>query len=179
MKLLLAPGASGNAETLAPLISALRQRGVDAKVVELPSRDAERALPAYRAVVAESAPGDVVIGGQSFGGRVASMLAAEVPVRGVVLLCYPLHAPGRQEAWRERTAHWPSIACPVLLLSGDADPFARIGLLREAVGRLPDAELVVYPGLRHSILPAVQDAADRIGAFVERVTDSQPRKPPP
>ena len=169
MKLLLAPGASGNAQTLAPLIAALRQRGVAAEVVELPSKDAQRALTTYRAVVAETGPGGVIIGGQSFGGRVASMLAADVPVPGGVLLCYPLHAPGRPEAWRERTAHWPSLQCPVLLLSGEADPFARIALLREVVGRLPNAELVTYPRLGHSITPVVDEAAEHIAAFVERL----------
>ena len=96
-----------------------------------------------------------------------------------MLQYYQLHATGRQEAWRKRTAHLTSIASQMLLISGDADPFARIGLLREAVARLPDAELVVYPGLRHSILPAVEDAADRIGAFVRRVTDAESRNPPP
>ena len=42
-----------------------------------------------------------------------------------------------------RTSHWPTIRVPVLLLSGESDPFARIDLLRLAVTeRLPEAELV-------------------------------------
>ena len=95
------------------------------------------------------------------------MLAAEDPaaVAGLVLLCYPLHAPGRAERWRERTEHWPSITCPVLLLSGDRDPFARIALLREAVGQLPNAELHVYPGVGHGLGPVTSDALERIAGF--------------
>jgi hypothetical protein len=87
-----------------------------------------------------------------------------------VLLSYPLHAPGAPERWDERTAHWPRIRCPVLLLSGDRDQFARIELLRTAVKRLPDAELVVYPGVRHGIGPKLEEALDRIADFARRVS---------
>jgi len=124
---------------------------------------------------------DVAIGGQSFGGRVASLLAAEHEYGGLVLLSYPLHPPGAPERWDERTAHWPRIRCPVLLLSGDRDPFARIALLREAVGRLPSARLIVYPGighgLRHSIRPVFDDALDRIAAFLGSLGTSSSTAP--
>jgi predicted alpha/beta-hydrolase family hydrolase len=163
---LLAPGASGNSASVKPFVAALGTDGLDARVIALPRGDAERAVPAYRAALGEGA--GAVIGGQSFGGRVASLLAAEEPdVTGLVLLCYPLHPPGRAERWRDRTAHWPRIACPVLLLSGDRDPFARIGLLREAVGQLADAELHVYPGVGHGLRPVLDDALERVTGFVQ------------
>jgi pimeloyl-ACP methyl ester carboxylesterase len=54
----------------------------------------------------------------------------------------------------------------VLLLSGEADPFARIDLLREAVTTLPDAELVTYPGLGHGLAPVLDDALDRVARFL-------------
>jgi pimeloyl-ACP methyl ester carboxylesterase len=63
-------------------------------------------------------------------------------------------------------AHWASIDCPVLLLSGEADPFARIELLRIAVQALPNAELVTYPRLGHTLRPVLDDALDRVAAFV-------------
>lgn len=161
----LAHGASGSAASMRPHVAGLRTRGLAAEAVQLPKGSAERAIPAYRAAAPAETGEPSVIGGHSFGGRVASILAAEAAYAGLVLLSYPLHPPGRSERWRERTEHWPRIACPVLLLSGDRDPFARIELLRDAVEQLPDHELVVYPGLRHGIGPVLDDALDRIAAF--------------
>jgi predicted alpha/beta-hydrolase family hydrolase len=171
----LAHGASGSAASMRPHIDGLRRRGLEAEAVSLPKGAAERAIPRFREA---SPPGAAaIIGGHSFGGRVASLLAAHEPYAGLVLLSYPLHPPGRTERWRDRTSHWPRVTCPVLLLSGDRDPFARVELLREAVEQLPTHELVVYPGLRHGIGPRLEDALDQIAAFarslVEPVHSSQ------
>jgi predicted alpha/beta-hydrolase family hydrolase len=166
-RLLLAPGASGGVERLRPIASALAERGLSVGTVALPRGKAERAIPAYRAAIAVEPPG-VAIGGHSFGGRVASLVAAE-PDAGpaaLVLLSYPLHAPGRHEAWDARTSHWPEIRCPVLLLSGEADPFARIDLLRSAVARLGDAKLRTWPRLGHGIGPVLDEAVEEIVAFL-------------
>jgi len=166
----LAHGASGNAASMFPHVRGLRERGFAAETVQLPRGKAERAIPAYRAA---APPGPMtIIGGHSFGGRVASLLAAQHSFAGVVLLSYPLHPPGQPDRWEARTAHFPTVHCPVLLLSGDRDPFAKIELLRNAVTQLPDHELVVYPGLRHGIGPNLEDALDRIAAFARRVTES-------
>ena len=108
-----------------------------------------------------------VIGGHSYGGRVASMLAAsDQPgmVAGLVLLSYPLHRPGHPD--EQRTEHWPSITCPVLLLSGESDPFARFELLREATRLLANAELIGYPHVGHGLAPVLEDAMDHVAAFV-------------
>jgi uncharacterized protein len=172
MRVYLAHGASGSAASMRPHVAGLAQRGIEATAVQLPGKRAEAAVGAYR----EAAPpsSTTVIGGHSFGGRVASLLAAEDDYGGLVLLSYPLHAPGQPERWDERTAHWPKITCPVLLLSGDHDPFARIKLLRDAVRRFPHAELVVYPGVRHGIGPVLDDALDRVAAFVKGLSVRAP-----
>ena len=164
-RILLAPGASGNPKQLAPHAKGLRQRGFEVELVTLPKGSAERAIPVYRDAIGSDAS-SLVTGGQSFGGRVASLLAAEDPPAAMVLFAYPLHAPGRHEAWIERTAHWPRIACPVLLLSGESDPFARIDLLRQAVGLLPKGTLRTYPGVGHGVAPVLDDALDAISAFI-------------
>lgn len=168
-RVLLAPGASGSLEQLSKHAAALEARGFAVELVSLPTGKAERAIPAYRAAVGPE-PAATVTGGQSFGGRVASLLAADEPPAALVLFAYPLHAPGRHEAWAERTAHWPRISCPVLLLSGESDPFARIDLLRKAVRQLPDARLVTYPGVGHGVGRVLERAMDETAAFIRANT---------
>ena len=169
-RILLAPGASSTIEGLRDHERGLAARGLDVRLVELPKGRAERAVPVFGAALDEEDSGATVIGGHSYGGRVASLLAAERPVAGLVLLSYPLHAPGRKEAWDERTAHWQDLACPVLLLSGESDPFADMVLLRRAVERLRNATLVTYPGVGHGLAPVLDRALDEVAAFVERDT---------
>ncbi len=170
-RILLAPGASGTIERLRPHERGLVARGLDVQLVQLPRGSAERAVPVFRAAIEAEPPGEApTIGGQSFGGRVGSLIAAEEPPAALVLISYPLHAPGRHASWEERTAHWPRISCPVLLLSGESDPFAEIGLLRRAVAQLPNAELVTYAGVGHGVGPVLDDALDRVVAFVRERT---------
>ena len=164
--LYLGHGASGTAASMAPFVEGLARRGVDTTAIDLPKRRAEDALPAFHLVV--PARPDVVVGGHSYGGRVASLAAAEPDARYTALIAfsYPLHPPGKPERADDRTAHWPRIQCPVLLLSGESDPFARIDLLRSLVARLPQAELVTYPRLGHTLKPVLDDVLDRVAAFV-------------
>ncbi len=151
-------------------VDGLVTRGLDATAIDLPLRKAERAVPVYREHLgAQPEPPDrLVISGQSYGGRVASLLAAEPEPACAALICfsYPLHRPGQPD-WDERSAHWPDIDVPVLLLSGESDPFARLDLLRRAVDeRLPAARLVTYPKVGHSLKAVLDDALDQTAAFV-------------
>jgi uncharacterized protein len=70
----------------------------------------------------------VVVGGKSMGGRIASQVLASAPataawsrVKGLVLLGYPLHPPGKPDA--ARTTHLPGIRVPILLVQGTRDSF--------------------------------------------------------
>jgi predicted alpha/beta-hydrolase family hydrolase len=155
---------------MAPFVAGLRLRGIDAVAIDLPRRRAEDALPAFHKVVPSAA--DIAIGGHSYGGRVASLAAAEpeAPYAGLVLFSYPLHPPGAPERTDARIAHWPAIRCPVLLLSGESDPFARVDLLRVVVARLANAELVTYPRLGHTLKPVLENALDRAAAFLSGLT---------
>lgn len=173
IRLYLGHGASGNAASMAPWVSGLRARGFEAHALELPKRRAEDAVAAFESQVPDE-PG-IVVGGHSYGGRVASLSAAGAgtnahgPGRayaGLVCLSYPLHRPGAPETAVARTAHWPGIACPALLLSGTSDPFARIELLEGAMPLLPGGRLVTYPRLGHTLKPVMADALDRVAAFL-------------
>ena len=150
---------------MAPFVNGLRRRGLVADAVDLPKRKAEDAVPVWRALVPDGA--GTIAGGHSYGGRVASLAAAAgAGYAGLVLFSYPVHPPGGVERAAARVAHFPMIACPVLLLSGESDPFARLDLLRDAVQHLPNAELVTYPRLGHTLKPVLEDVLDRVARFV-------------
>jgi hypothetical protein len=61
----------------------------------------------------------LVIGGKSLGGRMASLVADEARVRGLVCLGYPFHPPGQPD--RLRTAHLREIRTPTLIVQGTRD----------------------------------------------------------
>src|ERR1700722_5199694 len=63
----------------------------------------------------------LVIGGKSMGGRIASMVADDAKVRGVVCLGYPFHPPGKLE--KTRTSHLENLRTPTLILQGTRDSF--------------------------------------------------------
>lgn len=76
------------------------------------------------AIGALGGPGDLIIGGKSMGGRIASMITGELetagtPVRGLACLGYPFHAPGRPE--NVRTEHLAALQTPSLFLQGTRD----------------------------------------------------------
>lgn len=67
--------------------------------------------------------GRLVIGGKSLGGRMASLVADELGVDGLLVLGYPFHPPGRPD--RPRIEHLATLATPALILQGERDPFGR------------------------------------------------------
>ena len=161
----LGHGASGDAASMAPFVLGLRKRGLTADAVDLPKRKAEDAVPAWRAAVPDGA--GTVGGGHSYGGRVSTLAeAAGAGYSGLVLFSFPVHPPGGFERAALRTAHLPAISCPCLFLSGESDPFARMDLLRAAVASIPNAELVTYPRLGHTLKPVMSDVLDHVARFV-------------
>lgn len=59
------------------------------------------------------------IGGKSMGGRMATMIADEMKVDGVVCFGYPFHPPGKPE--KLRVAHLETLVTPTLILQGTRD----------------------------------------------------------
>ncbi len=79
-------------------------------------------LDTWLAVIAELESENLVIGGKSLGGRIASMVADEAGVAGLVCLGYPFHGPGR-DADPSRLAHLQGLKTPALIAQGTRDPF--------------------------------------------------------
>jgi hypothetical protein len=96
-------------------------------------------------------PGKVFAGGQSYGGRQTTMAAADQPdlVAGLLLLSYPLHAPGKTQM---RTAHFPRLRAPALFVQGTKDPFASPEEIETACKVLPaENSLVLVEGAGHDL----------------------------
>src|SRR6202521_3140997 len=162
MLVVLGHGASGNATSMKPYVVGFKRRGIDAIAVDLPRGGAEKAVPVF---IKTSGRGhDVIGGGQSFGGRVASMAAVEADFGGLVLFSYPLHRPGFTD--QLRIEHLPSIRCPTLFLSGDRDPFARIELLKKYVKLVPNSRLEIFKGQGHGLLAVLDQALDVAAEFI-------------
>src|ERR1700688_251493 len=95
--------------------------------------------------------GRMFIGGQSYGGRQASMLVAEETLAdGLLLRSYPLHAPDRAD--QPRTQHLPQLEVPVMFVHGTRDPFGSIDEIESARKLIP-AETLLLPveGARHDL----------------------------
>ena len=163
MRVVLGHGASGNAASMKPYVVGFKRRGIDSVAVDLPKGTAERAVPIF---IKTSGNGhDVIGGGQSFGGRVASMAAIEADFGGLILFSYPLHRPGFTD--QLRTEHLPLIRCPTLFMSGDRDPFARLDLLKTSVKLVPHARLEIFKGQGHGLLGVLDQALDVAADFLK------------
>ena len=86
-----------------------------------PPNRADVLLDTWRTVIAELGPEKLIVGGKSLGGRIASMVADETAVRGLVCLGYPFHPPGRPQ--NPRVDHLRRLRTPALILQGTRDPF--------------------------------------------------------
>ena len=163
IKVVLGHGASGNAASMKPYVVGFKRRGIDSVAVDLPKGTAERAVPIF--IKTSGSGHDVIGGGQSFGGRVASMAAIEADFGGLILFSYPLHRPGFTD--QLRTEHLPLIRCPTLFMSGDRDPFARIDLLKTSVKLVPHVRLEIFKGQGHGLLGVLDQALDVAADFLK------------
>ena len=129
-------------------------------------RDQEGLRAAVAAMRRESA-GRVFLGGHSYGGRQASMLAATAPelAERLLLLSYPLHPPKRLD--QMRTAHFPSLQTPALFVSGERDGFGSTEEIESALKLIPArTELLMIPGAGHELI-TTRNRAELPGRMVE------------
>jgi predicted alpha/beta-hydrolase family hydrolase len=116
----------------------------------------------------DGARGGLVIGGKSMGGRIATQVAAADPgldVKGLVLLGYPLHPPGRPA--ERRDAHLPAVGRPMLFVQGSRDSFGTPTELAPVLEDLtPRATLHAVAGGDHS-LKVARDRTRQAAVYAE------------
>ena len=135
-------GAPMDSEFMDEIASGLAEAGLRVARFEFPymvkrRQDGKRRPPdrapvlieSYLKVAAQLGPENLIIGGKSMGGRIASMVADEAGVAGLVCLGYPFHPPVKPE--KLRTAHLEKLKTPALILQGERDTFGK----REEVER--------------------------------------------
>jgi predicted alpha/beta-hydrolase family hydrolase len=107
------------------------------------------------------------VGGKSMGGRIATQLAARehgMPIRGLVLLGYPLHPPGRPD--QRRDAHLPAVQRPMLFVQGSRDAFGTPAELAPVLAALsPAPTLHVVEGGDHSFKLSRKDATTQASVY--------------
>ena len=118
-------------------------------------------LDTWREVIREHGGGaHVAIGGKSMGGRMATMIADEMQVRGVVCFGYPFHPPGKPE--QLRTAHLETMRTPALFVQGTRDEFGS----KEEVANYRLSKTIRFewiPDGNHSFKPRAASGADEAG----------------
>jgi len=178
-------GSDCNAPMLVGLAAALAARHVAVLRCDLSYRQARRTGPPQQGDAArdreglkravellrQRCPGRIFLGGQSYGGRQASMLVAEEPglVDALLLLSYPLHPPGRPT--QLRTAHFPRLGAPTFFAHGSADPFGAVDELEAARHLIPArTAMVIIEGAGHGLGRGGRAPGAAAGA-VERIVD--------
>ena len=122
------------------------------------------------AVLRERMAEKVYLGGHSYGGRQASMLAAEVSdiAAALLLLSYPLHPPNKPT--QLRTQHFPRLRGPALFVSGTNDGFGTVAELEAALRAIPaPTRLMVIEGAGHDLKRGRFDLAELPGALTELI----------
>jgi hypothetical protein len=150
-------GADCNAPVLVEAARAFSAAGVVVLRCDLPFRQKRPSGPpprgsaaadraGLRSAVAEMrriVAGAIFLGGHSYGGRQASMLAAEEPAiaEALLLLSYPLHPPKKPE--QLRTDHFPNLRTRAVFVHGTVDPFGTIAELETAIASIPAAHKLI------------------------------------
>jgi len=159
-------GSNRNAPLLVALAAAFSEQGVQVIRYDLPYRqerphgpprpgDAARDRQGLREQLLSlraQNPDRLWLGGHSYGGRQASILAADEPslADALLLLSYPLHPPNKPD--QLRTAHLPKLQTPTLFVHGSRDPFGSLDELRGAIPLIPaPVKLLEIEGAGHDL----------------------------
>jgi predicted alpha/beta-hydrolase family hydrolase len=159
-------GSNRNAPLLVALANAFAEHQIEVVRYDLPYRqerphgpprpgDSAKDREGLRQEIIklrEKHAGQIWLGGQSYGGRQASILAAETPTLAdrLLLLSYPLHPPGKPS--QLRTAHFSMLQTPALFVHGSRDPFGTLDELKTALALIPaPVRLLEVEGAGHDL----------------------------
>jgi predicted alpha/beta-hydrolase family hydrolase len=150
----LTHGAGGDCRSklLVAISDALADLGFTVLRFDLPFRLARRFGPPFRGAAEQDRNGlrraaailrdklhggRLFLGGHSYGGRQASILASEDPkvADGLFLLSYPLHPP--RKPTELRTDHFPKLTKPAFFVHGVRDDFATSAEMQTALQLIP------------------------------------------
>ena len=132
-------------------------------------------IETWHAVIAKLGSDSLIIGGKSMGGRVASLVADDSQIKGLVCLGYPFHALGK-EPGPNRLEHLEALKTPTLICQGTRDA---LGTRDEIAEYRLSANIQLHwlEDGNHSFKPrkasgltegeSWQNAIDAIGAFVK------------
>src|SRR3954447_17516489 len=128
--------------------------------------------------------GKVFLGGHSYGGRQASMVAAKPTsnIPGLLLLSYPLHPPNKPG--QLRTTHFPDIQSHCYFVHGSVDPFGSPEEMQAGIALIPaPVQLLVLDRLGHDLgkgkASVVSGIAEGFARFALSRTGEATRGPPP
>ena len=138
-------------------------------------------VEAWQAAIVALGPQGLVIGGKSLGGRIASLVADDAGVMGLVCLGYPFHPVGKPD--RLRIDHLERLHTPTLIVQGTRDPFGR----RDEVETYPLSEKISFHWAEdgnHDLVPrkasgrsAPENWIEAVGATAEFLRQLPARGP--
>jgi uncharacterized protein len=121
------------------------------------------------------AEGPTILVGWSFGAWVAlSHALTDRRIAALVLVGFPFssRATGTNRPLPE-LGDLERLDIPVLLASGDADPFCPLPDLRNMAGWIPRSEVLVMEGTDHYFGRRERELAEAVGQFVDRALSPQ------
>jgi len=179
--LVLFPGAGSDRNHSSLVAIERRLAPLPVARVDFPYRRAGRKAPDRAPILVECVVNEVkefatanhartsslVIGGRSMGGRMCSMAVADgLPVKGLVLVSYPLHPPAKPD--NLRIEHLPRVAVPTLFIHGTNDPFGSPTELRRHARKVPgDVTFHFIERGRHDLKGKDDEIADVIADWMK------------
>jgi hypothetical protein len=121
----------------------------------------------WQQVIDQLAAESLVIGGKSMGGRIASLVADEVGVAGLVCLGYPFHPIGKPA--KLRVEHLRSLNTPTLIIQGERDPFGNRAEVA-TYGLAPTIEVHWIADGDHSFKPRKASGHTQQGNWRQAIT---------